>query len=417
MRKSTISILMVAILAVVLVAGCAAPAVAPSTSAPTPSAPTPQAALDFGVVSPLTGPMADLGTNMKNGILMAIEDQNQEGGVTVAGQKYTINAVVRDSKADVVVGRNIAEELVFDKKIKVIGGPFMGDAVGVQSITEKNKVISFFLVALISGIIGPNKPFSFFYGQGPLSEVLLASSYTQKFYPEAKTVVSIITDVADLPVFADAAKSMAERYGLNWLGYEKCPLTTTDFTPIITRVLAKKPDIVDTSNVGGILGGQCAVMVKQLRQQGFEGIIWIPAPPPPGALQEVVPREYLNRIVDLSINLDSPIVAQAFRDLGKRYQKEYNQIPAPVIAMAYDPIKNFFEFLNTQDTMDTTTWMEGFAKYHWQGIWGKEAFWVGKPLYGIDRILLGSRWVSEWTDGKLDTKWEAPLPLELWIEQ
>ncbi len=417
MRKIAIATITAAILTAVLVGGCAGPAVTPPPSTPTPSAPAAQQTLNIGVVSPLTGPMADLGTNMKNGILMAIDDQNQQGGVTIGGQKYVLNGIVRDSKADLVVSKSIAEELVFDKKVIAIGGPFMGDAIGVQTVTEPNKVIAFFLVAIIKGIVGPNKPYSFFYGQGPLSEMLLTSAYTQKFYPEAKTIVSIIVDVADLPVFADAAKSMGERYGLNWLGYERCPITTTDFTPIISRVLEKKPDIVDTSNVGGDMGGLCASLIKQLRQAGFNGIIWVPAPPPPGVFQEVIPKEQLNKIVDLSINLDSPIVAQAYRDLGKRYEKEYNQTPAPVIAMAYDPVKSFFQFLNTQNTLDTTAWMEGFANYHWQGIWGKEAFWVGKPLYGINRILLGSRWVSEWTNGQLDTKWEAPLPLELWVEQ
>ncbi len=411
MRKIAILILAAMIVTVMLVGGCAKPAPA-STPAP-----APPKIFDIGIVTPLTGPLAHLGTMMQNGILMAIDDQNEQGGITIAGQKYTLNAIIRDSKADVVAGRNIAEELVFDKGVKVIGGSFMGDAVGVQSITERNKVIAFFLIAVLPGVCSPEKPYSFFYGQGPLSEALLVAAYTQEFYPEAKTVLSIITDVPDLPVFTNAAETMCKRYSLNWLGYEKFPTTVTDFMPTISRALAKNPDIIDTSNVGGIMGGKCALLIKQLREAGFKGIIWIPAPPAPGIMEETVPKEYLTKVVDLIIDPESPIVADAFRNLCQRYTKQYNEVPAPVVAMAYDPLKAFFEFLNSQNAMDTTAWMQGYEKYHWQGVWGKEAFWVGKPLYGINRILLGSRWVSEWTDGKLETKWEAPIPLELWIEQ
>ena len=36
--------------------------------------------LDVGIATPLTGPAAHLGTNIKNAALMAIDDQNAQGG-------------------------------------------------------------------------------------------------------------------------------------------------------------------------------------------------------------------------------------------------------------------------------------------------------------------------------------------------
>jgi hypothetical protein len=35
-------------------------------------------------------------------------------------------------------------------------------------------------------------------------------------------------------------------------------------------------------------------------------------------------------------------------------------------------------------------------------------------MYGINRTLLGYNWVSEYKDGKIETKWEVPLPMELY---
>ena len=41
--------------------------------------------------------------------------------------------------SDVIDGKSIAEELIFDKGVKVIAGPCLADAVGVQYVTRKEQ--------------------------------------------------------------------------------------------------------------------------------------------------------------------------------------------------------------------------------------------------------------------------------------
>ena len=64
------------------------------------------------------------------------------------------------------------------------------------------------------------------------------------------------------------------------------------FRHMITRALAKNPDMIDTNSTGGTMGGLCAQLIKQLRQAGYKGVICVPALPPPGAVEEVVPENY-----------------------------------------------------------------------------------------------------------------------------
>ncbi len=71
----------------------------------------PAKTLDIGIACPLTGPFSFIGTSLQNGALLAIDDQNKQGGVTIAGQKYMLNPIIRDSKQDLVLGKTIAEEL------------------------------------------------------------------------------------------------------------------------------------------------------------------------------------------------------------------------------------------------------------------------------------------------------------------
>ena len=168
--------------------------------------------------------------------------------------------------------------------------------------------------------------------------------------PEAKTVISIIPDISDLPTFTDAAETMCQRYGLDWQGYERMPIDTKDFMPVISRVLPKKPDIVDTSSTGGSMGAMCALLVKQLRQAGFNGIIMVPAVPPPGLIEEVVPKEYLTKIVTNDLNPDGAVVSQGYRDICQRYEKKFGQVPVDIVGWVYNCQNAFFKFLDGQDS-------------------------------------------------------------------
>jgi ABC-type branched-subunit amino acid transport system substrate-binding protein len=67
------------------------------------NAQNPPKKLDIGIATPLTGPAAHLGINIKNAALMAIDDQNAQGGVKIAGETYVLNPIVLDTKKDPAV--------------------------------------------------------------------------------------------------------------------------------------------------------------------------------------------------------------------------------------------------------------------------------------------------------------------------
>ncbi len=164
-------------------------------------------------------------------------------------------------------------------------------------------------------------------------------------------------------------------------------------------------------------GGVGALEIKQIREAGFKGIIMVPGSVLTEMIEEVVPKEYLYKIICDQVDPNSPIGGDAYRSFNERFQKRFNISPTNLAYFEYNPVKGFFQFLNGQDTMDTTAWMEGFAKYRWDGLFGFENYWVGMPLYGINRFLLGPTLVQEYTNGKLEPKWVAPLPYDLVIEK
>ena len=70
------------------------------------------AAVDIGLVQPLSGPLAALGTDMKRGAELAIKEINATGGVSIGGDSVQLRLLARDDKSDPKVGVSAANELV-----------------------------------------------------------------------------------------------------------------------------------------------------------------------------------------------------------------------------------------------------------------------------------------------------------------
>ena len=409
MKKIAFLVLVALMVAGLVVSACAAP-----TPTPTPAPAAQQ--LDIGVCSPLTGPMAFLGNQTINGTLLTIEDQNAKGGVTIGGQKYIVNPIVRDTKHDVVTARSIAEELIFDKKVKIVIGPFLSDGVGMQTVTEKNKVLLFVIQCAIPQMTGPNKPYTYFVSFPIPQMTYKLLYYTDKNLPGGKTVLSLAADVPDLGLFTTAMEDACKLLGYEWIGFEKFSTDTRNFEPFVARVLTHKADIIDAGNTGGVMGATQCVMLKQLRAAGFSGPILIPAAPPEEVLESTLTPQALDKVVSQYINVDGPIVNAKYRDVSKRYYAKHKEEAVDIVPGFYNVVSALFDFLNTQNTMDTTAWTEGFSKYCWDGTMDERSCWIEQVGDGINRRVAQNNWVTHYENGKPVTDFTAPFPWDLFVK-
>ena len=164
------------------------------------------------------------------------------------------------------------------------------------------------------------------------------------------------------------------------------------------------------------MGGLGALLIKQIRQAGFTGPIMIPAAPPEEVLEQTVPALSLNKVVSQYINPNGPVVDPKYRDVLARFKAKYKMEGVDVVTSFYNVLSAFFGFLNTQNSMDTTAWMQGFAKYRWQGIMGFESSWIGQVGDGINRRVLSSNWVTHYENGKPVTDFTAPVAWSLFTQ-
>ena len=76
-----------------------------------------QGPVRVGVVGPFTGPSADFGVPMLNGIKLAVDEINAVGGY----MGRPMELVVKDDMADPARGRQAAQELLSEKVSAVLG--------------------------------------------------------------------------------------------------------------------------------------------------------------------------------------------------------------------------------------------------------------------------------------------------------
>lgn len=94
-------------------------------------------ALKLGMVNSLTGPHASFDLPASEGVLMAVDEINKRGGITVKGRKHTFTVVSEDAQSKPEFAVSGAQRLLRDDDIRVIfgiltSGPGMAAATAIS---------------------------------------------------------------------------------------------------------------------------------------------------------------------------------------------------------------------------------------------------------------------------------------------
>jgi len=223
-------------------------------------APAPQPLIiKIGSASPLTGPQAHIGIDIRNGVQLAIEDLNA-AGIMIGDQKATFELVAEDDEANPTKATTVAQKLV-DAKVAALVGHFNS---------------------------GASIPASKIYADAGIPQISPGSTnpdYTLKGYPTTFRVVAhdgqqgptlarfaintlksrSIAVIDDSTAYgqglADNFEATAKELGAKIVAHEHTTDKDTDFKAILTKIKGKKPDLI---MFGGI-DPQAGPMIKQMQ--------------------------------------------------------------------------------------------------------------------------------------------------------
>jgi len=383
MQRSVVTLAVVALLAA-LVAG------APVQAA--------EKSLSIGLLGPLSGGAASYGVELLRGAEMKADEINKAGGLKVGGDVYKIKLIPYDNKAQAADTATATNKLVFQDKVKYI----IGNAVGAtcnaaQTITEPNKVM-FAFVCWGTNNLAPEKPYSF---RSILSQWELAEPFyrwVKENHPKIKRVAAISPNDTSGKDTNTAVVKALKTLGFEVAADEYYERGTKDFYPVITKILAQKPDMLD---VAAAPPGEAGLILKQAMELGFKGAKGWTAGINPFTIVSVAGREAAEGVWSpANINVKSEHVSPAVRKFGEAYEKRYGEVAGVIAVGNYAAFDVFTQAMQKAGSVETDKVLEVLTRERFETVWGPLAL-GGKETYGIDRQFLYPLVISEVRGGQV----------------
>ena len=223
-------------------------------------------AIKIGEIDPLSGHLAQHGTEIHQGIVVAIEEANAQGGV--AG--HQVQLINRDDQSKPEVALNQAQDLIMREKVVGLVGGYVDSLVGpVSELAAQYQVPYVASASLQRGITAKGNPY--FFRISRLDGIVepVCEFITQTFKAKSAAVLHLSTPGAS--EFAASVQSCLEKAGVSVPIMEKFRPGWPDFSVLLLKV---KQAGVDMLISGGFFADNL-IMVRQLKENrlGFKGFL------------------------------------------------------------------------------------------------------------------------------------------------
>jgi branched-chain amino acid transport system substrate-binding protein len=355
----------------------------------------------IGFLAPLTGPVAAWGKPGLDGCMIWAEWVNAAGGINIGGESYMVEFVPYDDEYDPAKARTGATKLIREDGVKFImmlgGDPWPG----VQPVADNTGML---FSTLLPSDLGPDTTTLIAPAEVHPIYNVTAVEWMAQNRPDLKTAVMCAQDDAlGLPSVATYLAAF-EAAGIEML--EEPILfdpATTDFAPVVTRMLAADPQIVclDTCYADYV-----HPICEQLFQQGFKGQIISCTADFYDQIIEKTSKEFMEGFLFQFPDFDDPALNADFinfRDPNKFFEVYNERHPGEwgAVSWEYASIMDLWAAAaekagSVEPDAVLAAMLEGGTGKHAFG----EANWWGKDLFGIDHALVGNWPVVEIQDGK-----------------
>ena len=198
-----------------------------------------QAPIRIGASLSMTGSYSALGQNQRRGYELCIKEANEKGGVL--GRKLEL--IAEDDKSQADTAAQIYEKLITQDKVEAILGPYSsGITEAVAKVTEKYQMPMVTAGAASTSIFRKGRKFVFM-NYSP-AEVYLEGLIDLAAKRGLKTIAILYQDALFPKATAKGTTELAKKKGLTVVLTEAYSKGTTDYTPLLRKVAAAKPDVV-----------------------------------------------------------------------------------------------------------------------------------------------------------------------------
>ena len=318
----------------------------------------------IGHVAPLTGGIAHLGKDNENGARLAIEEANA-AKIKIGGKEARFLLVAEDDQADPKVGTTVAQKLVDQKVVGVVGHLNSGTSIPASPIYSGAGI------PVISGsatnpklteqgfktqfrVVGRDDQ------QGPAIASYLATNRKPK-------VVAVIDDATAYGEgIANEVEKTLKAQKITVLPREKGTDKTTDWKAVLTKLRGRNPDAVFYGGMDATGG----LLLKQARELGIKAVFTFGD----GACTDKM-KELAGAAANGLLCSQAGIPPQAAdRKFLAAYKKRFKADPILYSPFTYDGANLLIEAMRKADSTDPKKYLPALAKVSYMGATGRIEF-------------------------------------------
>jgi len=350
-----------------------------------------QDSLKIGVIGPMTGPGAQWGLAAAGGVQIAAKEVNDKGGLKVGDKTYRVEVVPYDEQYKAAVAISAMQRLVNQDGVKFVFGPVSSaGTLAVMDISKDTKTIGI-TGAYSSKAIDPSNPYMFrvYSVASDFAEPMV--KWLKKNLPANATRVAIVNPNDETGWDSDKLLTeLYKKYGYDVVAKELYERSVRDYIPILTKILAEKPDLLD---VGTAPPASAGLIVRQARELGYKGHIVKIGGSGPRQIIEAAGKDAAEGVINyLPADEQNPAYQRLAADFKTMTGNEMN----PLLVNWYDGAYILMAAIQAAGTVsDTDKVRQSFAKaLPRKSVLGGTIQLGGKNLYGIDNAFLTTNYIG-----------------------
>lgn len=351
----------------------------------------------IGSISALTGAGSPWGMAVAAGPQLAADEVNAAGGLKVGDKVYQVKVIAYDEQykaADAVAAYN---RLVNQDGVKFVIGPLSSSGtMAVKEMVEDNKTLTF-TGAYTRKAIDAKTKFMFRAYSTPVEYVGPMIDWLSQNQPKEKRNVALLNPNDETGW--DAVELQETNYkakGFAVVGKELYERTLKDFQPLLTKVLAAKPDIIELGTSSPATAG---LIVRQARELGYQGrFIKIGGPGP----RDIVTGAGVANAEGVLNFLLADRASDGFKRLAAEYRRRHGHEVNEIMFGFYDATRIMFAAMQKAGTVtDTDKVRQAVPQVMpFKSAFGTDLTLTGKQNYGADTQLVTTSFVGEIRNGE-----------------
>ncbi|MEY4099190.1 MAG: hypothetical protein RL300_361 [Pseudomonadota bacterium] len=348
----------------------------------------------IGVIAPLSGPAAQWGLATAGGPKILAAEINAKGGLEVAGKKHQVEVVAYDDMYKAGDAVAAYSRLVKQDGVKFVIAMTSASTLAIKQSAEDDKVIAL-TSSLTDKAFDENTKYMFRLYSPPTYFLAPFITWMRTNLKERRLVIVNPNDETGWTQ-TEQSQKLYKKEGFEVLGSELYERSAKDFQPMLTKVLALKPEVIDVSTSAPATAG---LIIRQAREIGFKGrFVQTGA----GGAKEIVAGAGKEAAEGTITILYANPINPGYQRLVAEYKKMNGQEPNNIIVAFYDAANMVMRAVQKAGDVNDTAKIAAAipAVFPFKSVQNEDLTIGGNPIIGANKQVMTVNYVSVVKNGE-----------------